>query len=122
MKTLLIILTVVDIVALVAVLAFYLAWVGSLLSKIATNLEDCNESVQKINKHAELIQPGLDHIIDTGGIVSGALPLLYGFAEKILKKLAPTPPPPPHGHSTAPASGRRRSRLLEHVGFSPSRH
>ena len=44
--------TVIDIVLLIAGLAFYLFWVGSLLGRIATNLEECAETVRTIVGHA----------------------------------------------------------------------
>ncbi|MGH4020105.1 MAG: hypothetical protein ACRDT0_12895 [Pseudonocardiaceae bacterium] len=115
----LIFLTVAVIVALIAVLAIYLFWVGVLLNRIADNLDDCCESVKTITGHAEVIIPGIEHINRTGGIVAGALPLLYGHAERIAAKLAPSAPAPVNGHTTAPSSGRRRSRLTEAVGFRP---
>ncbi|HEY7047988.1 MAG TPA: hypothetical protein VH373_12260 [Jatrophihabitantaceae bacterium] len=118
MTTTLIVLSVVDIVLLIAGLAFYLFWTGTLLGHIADNLEECSDSVQTIVGHAEKITPGVEHINNTGGVVAGALPLLYGMAEEIVAgATAPTehPPRPP----ARPASGRRRSRLLDAVGFTP---
>jgi hypothetical protein len=118
MTTTLIVLSVVDIVLLIAGLAFYLFWTGSLLGRIADNLEESSDSVQTIVGHAEKIGPGVEHINNTGGVVAGALPLLYGMAEEIVAgATAPAehPPRPP----ARPASGRRRSRLLEGVGFTP---
>ena len=82
--TTLVILTVVDIVLLVAGLASYLYWVGTLLTRIAGNLEECAELVQTIVGDAKLIGPGVGHINETGGVVAGALPLLYGMAEGIV--------------------------------------
>jgi hypothetical protein len=117
--TTLVVLTVVDIVLLIAGLAFYLFWVGSLLTRIAANLEECAETVRQIVGHAELIGPGVTHINRTGAVVAGALPLLYGMAEGIVVGVTPKPEvheePPP----ARPASGRRRSRLHEAVGFAP---
>lgn len=115
--TLLIVLSVTIIVAVVAVLALYLAWVGALLSRIADNLEDCNDSVKTIVGHAQAIVPGVEHINRTGGVVAGALPLLYGHAERIATKAEP--PPPPSTGKAAPASGRRRSRIMDSVGYRP---
>jgi hypothetical protein len=115
--TTLVVLTVVVIVALIAGLAFYLAWVGTLLARVATNLEACNESVTTINAHAELIGPGVEHINRSGGTVAGALPLLYGFAEKIIVKASPNVVRP---KVAVPASGRRRSRMHEAVGYAPA--
>ena len=120
--TTLVVLTVIEIGALIAGLAFYLGWVGILLNRIAGNLEDCNESVKTIVGHSAVIVPGVEHINRTGGVVSGALPLLYGFAERIIASVTPTPRAPEHGHVATPASGQRRSRLHEMVGFVPPKH
>ncbi len=117
--SLLIVLTVALIALLIAVLAIYLFWVGVLLKRVADNLDDCCESVITIEGHGEAIIPGLEHINRSGGIVAGALPLLYGHAERIQAKLAPTPTAPANGHSPGPVTGRRRSRLAESVGYRP---
>ena len=108
----LVVFTLVDIVLLVAGLAFYLFWVGSLLARIATNLEECGRIVRDIVGHAKLIGPGVEHINATGGVVAGALPLLYGFAEQIVAKVTPRP-------AREGAVGRRRSRIHEAVGYRP---
>jgi hypothetical protein len=117
--TTLVILTVVDILLLVAGLAFYLYWVGTLLARIAGNLEECAELVRTIVGHAELIGPGVEHINQTGGVVAGALPLLYGMAEEIVPDVTPAPERPAEPEPVRPASGRRRSRLHDAVGFAP---
>jgi hypothetical protein len=110
--------TVIDIVLLIAGLAFYLFWVGSLLGRIATNLEECGLTVREIVGHAKLIGPGVEHINQTGGVVAGALPLLYGMAEEIVAGATYTPAEPAAPEPARPASGRRRSRLLDAVGFA----
>jgi hypothetical protein len=128
--TVLVILTVVDVVLLVAGLAVYLFWVGTLLTRIAGNLEECAEIVSTIVEHAKLIGPGVGHINETGGVVAGALPLLYGMAEEIIADVtadaaaadaaaqaAPAEPAVPE--PARPASGTRRSRLLNTVGYTP---
>jgi hypothetical protein len=115
--TLLVFLTVLDIALLIAGLAFYLFWVGSLLGRIAANLEECAETVRTINGHAALIVPGVAHINRTGGVVAGALPLLYGMAEDIVTGATYTPPA--ESFVARPASGTRRSRLHDAVGFAP---
>jgi hypothetical protein len=115
--TVLVVLTVIDIVLLIAGLAVYLFWVGSLLTRIAGNLEECSEIVQTIVEHARLIGPGVEHINETGGVVAGALPLLYGMAEGIVTGVTPREPTPPVPPVARPASGTRRSRLLDSVGF-----
>ena len=117
--TLLVILTVVDVVLLIAGLAFYLFWGGTLLTRIAGNLEECAELVRTIVGHAELIGPGVAHINQTGGVVAGALPLLYEMAEGIVVGVTPVPEQPAHPPTARPASGRRRSRLHDAVGFAP---
>jgi hypothetical protein len=117
--TLLVVLTVADILLLAAGLAFYLFWVGTLLTRIAGNLEECAELVRTIVGHAELIGPGVEHINQTGGVVAGALPLLYGMAEGIVANVTPREAPPEVPEPARPASGTRRSRLADAVGFTP---
>ena len=117
--TVLVVLTVLEIVALIAALAFYLFWVGTLLARIAGNLEECAEIVRGIVADAALIGPGVGHINETGGVVAGALPLLYGMAEEIVADVTPQPARPAVPEPARPASGTRRSRLLDSVGFSP---
>ncbi len=119
--TLLVVLTVVDIVLLIAGLAFYLFWVGSLLARIAANLEESGEIVRSIVGHAKLIGPGVEHINATGGVVAGALPLLYGMAEDIVTGPTYQPAEPAPPEPARPASGTRRSRLLDAVGYAPER-
>jgi hypothetical protein len=114
-----IVFTVVDILLLIAGLAFYLFWVGSLLTRIAGNLEECAGIVRTIVGHAKLIGPGVEHINETGGVVAGALPLLYGMAEEIVTGVTPRPEGPAVPEPARPASRTRRSRLLDAVGFRP---
>jgi hypothetical protein len=113
----LVVFTVIDIILLIAGLAFYLFWVGTLLTRIAGNLEESAEIVQAIVGHAKLIRPGVEHINETGGVVAGALPLLYGMAEDIVAGVTPVPERPEVPEPARPASGTRRSRLLDAVGF-----
>ena len=115
----LVIFTVIDILLLIAGLAFYLYWTGTLLTRVATNLEECAEEVRTIVGHAKLIGPGVEHINQTGGVVAGALPLLYGMAEEIVADVTPRPEAPAEPEPARPASGTRRSRLLDSVGFAP---
>ena len=115
----LVVFTVIDVVLLIAGLAFYLYWVGSLLTGTAGNLEECAGTVRTIVGHAKLIGPGVEHINQTGGVVAGALPLLYGMAEEIVTDVTPRPEEPAEPEPTRPASGQRPSRLLDAVGFAP---
>jgi hypothetical protein len=117
--TTLIVLTVIDIVLLIAGLAIYLWIVGSQLTRIATNLEECNELVGQINANAETIEGNLEHVNRTGGVIAGALPLLYDMAEGIVAGATYDPEKVPERGPAAPASGRRRSRLLDAVGYEP---
>jgi hypothetical protein len=116
--TTLVVLTVAEIVVLIAGLAFFLFWIGSLLTRIATNLEACSARVKVILGHGADIVPGVEHINQTGKVVASALPVLYRFAERIVANVTPAAPPTERP-AAKPASGRRRSRLLETVGFTP---
>jgi hypothetical protein len=117
--TTLVVLTVVAILLLIAGLAFYLFWTGTLLNRIAGNLEESADLVRAIGDHAKLIGPGVEHINETGGVVAGALPLLYGMAEQIVTGVTPRPEAAATPEPARPASGTRRSRLLDSVGFGP---
>ena len=85
------ILTVVLIALLIAVLATYLFTIGMLLNRVADNLDDCSQNVQKIITQAGVIVPNVERINQTGSVVVGALPLLIDSAERIAVK---SPPPP----------------------------
>ena len=113
----LVVFTVIDVVLLIAGLAFYLYWTGSLLARVAGNLEECAGTVREIAGHAKVIGPGVEHINQSGGVVAGALPLLYGMAEEIVTDVTPRPEAPAEPEPARPASGRRRSRLHDAVGF-----
>jgi len=113
-------LSVIDIVLLIGGLAFFLYVLGTQLARIATNLEECAELVQAIGMNAEVIRPGVEHINRTGRVVAGALPLLYGMAEGIVKGVAPAPAQSVERGPALPASGRRRSRMHDGVGYAPT--
>jgi hypothetical protein len=120
--TVLVAASVLVIVALIAGLAVYLYWAGTLLDRIGAKLEGAAELVRAIVADAELIEPGVDHINRTGGVVAGALPLLYGMAEGIVAGVTPREPLPEIPEVARPASGTRRSRLLSAVGFGAPAH
>ena len=115
--TVLVILTVIVIAALIAGLAVYLYWAGTLLDRIGAKLEGAAGIVRGIVPAADLIEPGVDHINRTGGVVAGALPLLYTMAEGIVTGVTPRVPEPAVPTPARPASGTRRSRLLGAVGY-----
>ena len=115
----LVLFTVIDIVLLIAGLAIYLWIVGGQLTRIATNLEECNDLVLKIGGNAASIEGNLEHVNRTGGVVAGALPLLYGMAEKIVVGATYDPETVPVRGPAVPASGRRRSRLHDAIGYMP---
>ena len=117
--TVLVILSVVVIAALIAGLAFYLYWAGTLLDRIGAKLEGAADLVRGIVADAEQIGPGVEHINRSGGVVAGALPLLYGMAEGIVTGVTPQQPRPEVLPTVYPASGTRRSRLLSAVGYGP---
>lgn len=112
--------SVIVITALIAGLAGFLFLLGSQLSRIATLLEECAQIVWKIKGDAEAITPGVERINRTGGVVAGALPLLYGMAEGIVTGATYEPEPEEAERPPAlPAMGSRRSRLHEGVGYHP---
>ena len=113
-------LSVIDIVLLIAGLAFYLFIVGTQLTRIATNLEECFDIAGEIVGNAQPIIPGVEHINRTGGVVAGALPLLYGMAEGIVTGVSPQPERPAEPEPARPAAGRRRTRLHDGVGYRPN--
>jgi hypothetical protein len=117
--TTLIVLSVVDIVLLIAGLAIYLFVVGTQLTRIAGNLEECADLVHAIGDNAAPIMQDVRHINRSGGVVAGALPLLYGMAEQIVTSVTPRPAAPAEAAPALPASGTRRSRLGEAVGYHP---
>lgn len=107
--------SVIDITVIIAALAIYLWVVGGQLTRVATVLEECSDLVAEVKRNAEVIEPGLTAINNTGRVVAGALPLLYGMAEGIVDGAT-------FDHDAAierpaPAEGRRRSRQLEGVGY-----
>lgn len=117
---LLVVMTVVDIVLLIAGLAIYLFIVGGQLTRVAGLLEECADLVWRIKRDAEVIEAGVGRINRTGGTIAGALPLLYGMAEGIVRGATYTPEPEDAERPPArPAMGTRRSRLLEGVGYHP---
>ncbi len=116
--TTLVVLTVVELVLLVAGLAAYLWIVGTQLTKVAGTLEDCDALVAQIEENAAVITPGVEHINRTGGVIAGALPLLYGMAEGIVAGATYQPEPAGTSRPPAkPAAGTRRSRFLESTGY-----
>src|ERR1700678_3682521 len=114
--TVLVVLTVVVIAALIAGLAFYLYWAGTLLDRIGAKLEGAADLVRGIKSDAELIEPGVDHINQTGAVVAGALPLLYTMAEGIVAGVSPAAPRPEVPEPARPPSGKRPSPLVSGGG------
>lgn len=115
----LIVLSVVLIALFIAALAIYLFIVGTQLGRVATNLEESFDLAVQVVGNAKLIDPGLEHINRTGGVVAGALPLLYGMAEAIVVGVTPRAPEPAERGPAVPAEGTRRSRMLATVGYIP---
>jgi hypothetical protein len=112
----LVVLTVVAIAVLTGGLALYLFWIGTLLNRIAANLEDSADLVREIDGNAKVIGPGVAHINRIGGVVAGALPLLYGMAEQIVRGVAPSTGPDVTEPGRPPVTHRSR---LRDVGFAP---
>ncbi|MBO0833262.1 MAG: hypothetical protein J2P28_07495 [Actinobacteria bacterium] len=115
----LVVLTVLAIGVLTGGLALYLFWAGTLLNRIATNLEESADLVHEIDDHAKGIGPDVARVNRIAGVVAGALPLLYGMAEQIVRRVASTPTAPEPAERSSRTAGTRRSRLHEGVGFTP---
>jgi hypothetical protein len=114
----LVVLTVVVIAVLTGGLALYLLRLGTLLNRIADNLEDSADLVRNIDGNAKVIRPGVAHINEVGGVVAGALPLLYGMAEQVVRSTG-AEPTTSSATDAASTPRTRRSRQLRGVGFIP---
>jgi len=114
----LVVLTVAVIAVLTGGLALSLFWLGTLLNRIADNLEDSADRVRNIDDNAKVIRPGVTHINEVGRVVAGALPLLYGMAEQIVDSTAGEPATSSKTDA-ASAPGTRRSRHHDGIGFIP---
>jgi hypothetical protein len=114
----LVVLTVAVIAGLAGGLAVYLFWLGTLLNRIADNLEDSADLVRSIDDNTKVIRPGVAHINEVGGVVAGALPLLYGMAEQVVASTA-AEPATSSATDAAGTPGTRRSRRHDAVGFIP---
>ena len=68
-----------------------------------------------------MIEPGVERINRTGGVIAGALPLLYGMAEDIVTGATYEPAETTEQDPAKPSSQRRRSRLHDAVGYVPGR-
>jgi hypothetical protein len=113
------VLTVVVIAVLTGGLALSLFWVGALLNRIADNLEESADLVRNIDDNAKVIRPGVAHINEVGRVVAGALPLLYGMAEQVVRSTAEDPAATYATTDAASTPGTRRSRHHDGVGFIP---
>jgi hypothetical protein len=113
--------TVIDIVLLIAGLAVYLYIVGSQLTRVATVLEECADLVWEVKANADVIDGGLGAINNTGRVVAGALPLLYGMAEGIVAGATFDREAATDRGPAKPAMGVRRTRQLEGVAYDPDR-
>lgn len=102
---------------LIAGLAFFLVVLTVQLTKIAGKLEGAGGLVDQINADARAIRPNLEHTERTANTIAEALPLVYGFVERVMVGVSPTPDRPA---VAKPASGTRRSRLHESVGYHPN--
>ena len=111
--------SVIDIVLLIAGLAIYLYIVGGQLTRVAGLLEECSDLVGEIKDNAEVIDSGLGSINNTGRVIAGALPLLYGMAEGIVDGATFDHEEHVASGVARPAMGTRRSRLMEAVGYEP---
>jgi 4-amino-4-deoxy-L-arabinose transferase-like glycosyltransferase len=84
--TTLVLLTVAVLLLFLVVLFWFLTVIIRLLNNINGNLATCSRHVSDIRGNAEIILPGVGQINRTLGVISGALPLLYGLTEKLTVK------------------------------------
>lgn len=112
-----IVFSVIDVALLIAGLAIYLYIVGTYLRRIAVVLEDCSSLVWDVKRNAEVIDQGLGSINNTGRVIAGALPLLYDMGERIVVGATFDHDAAVDSGHAAPASGTRRTRLMEAVGY-----
>ena len=118
--TTLVVLSVVDIVLLIAGLAFYLFIVGGQLAASPPTSRSAPNWCAPCRHNAEVIEAGVERINHTGRVIAGALPLLYGMAEGIVvgatyepapegtvrgRRPSPHPVVAVHGCTTASATG-----------------
>ncbi|HEY2764833.1 MAG TPA: hypothetical protein VGJ13_12610 [Pseudonocardiaceae bacterium] len=89
----LVVLSVLVIALMTAVLAIYLFATGALLSRIASHLDDCLQGLKTIGMQASVVGPGVLRLNRIGRDVVGALPLLYGGAERLAGKSPDTASP-----------------------------
>jgi hypothetical protein len=82
----LVLLTFLVLLAFFGVLFWFLTVIIKLLNNINGNLATCSRHVADIRGNAEIIIPGVGQINRTLGVISGALPLLYGLTEKLTVK------------------------------------
>ena len=116
--TVLVVLTVVVIVALIAGLAFYLYWAGTLLDRIGANLEGAADIVRGIVADAKLIGPGVEHInqLRRRGRRSAPAAVRHGRADRrrrhpgAARAGGARARPPGLGHPPLPPAARRRLR------------
>ena len=111
----LVVLTVVEIVVLIAGLAFFLYWIGSLLAKIATTLEAGDGLVRQIVDDAEVIEPGLEHVNRSRRCRGGRAPTALrvrraDHPEGLAQPRAAEGRDAGHRKSSLPTSRRRRIR------------
>ena len=113
--TTLVVLTVVEIVVLIAGLAFFLFWIGSLLTRIATNLEKCSEHVQDRERARGRHRAGrrAHQPHRQGGRVGAAAAVRLRRADRGERDAGPAAA----ARWPSPRPARRRSRLHETVGF-----
>ena len=115
--TTLVVLSVVDIVLLIAGLAFYLFVVGGQLTRVATDLEECADIVWDIKRNAEPIVRGrLQHQPRRRRRRRrAAAALRHGRGHRGRRDV----PAPAAARARRAGVGTRRSRLHDMVGYAP---
>ena len=117
LMTTLVVLSVVDIVLLIAGLAFYLFVVGGQLTRVATDLEECADIVWDIKRTPS--RSSRASPTSTASAVSSPVRCRCSTAWPRGSWSARPTSPRRSGPPAAPASGTRRSRMHDMVGYSP---
>lgn len=101
-EAMLVTLTVIEIVALVAVLALFLILIGGRLRSIADTLGQVARGASTIEGHVRQVGPGAGQINKTLGEIVGALPGVAQKAEALADKV--------EQDAATPAAGAKKTR------------
>ena len=113
-----VVLSVIDIVLLIAGLAFYLYVVGSQLTRVATDLEECRDLVRDDRRQRRGDRARASST-STAPVAWSRVRCRCstGWPRASSAGVTPQPESPAERPPARPASGRRRTRLHDGVGY-----